>query len=164
MSIRGRHSPCGGGSGSLKLRRPSGRRGARPSRVSGGRTATRGDGRPRGDRRKTLGLPLSIVKRMLPAPRAVGACPSLRIRRPDVCSADARRHLPRSGQRSPPVHRSLGPLRSGNEAPPSQPRPHGPTRFPRVAKLEVFPQRVDPVSALQENHRSMARPTERTIL
>jgi len=52
----------GWGSGSLQLRRPSGRRSARPPRVSGGREVTRRDRRLRGDRRKPLGPPRSILE------------------------------------------------------------------------------------------------------
>jgi len=40
----------------------------------------------------------------------------------------------RSGQRTPPPSRLRSPLRAGNEAPPSQLWPHGPTRFPWVTR------------------------------
>jgi hypothetical protein len=112
----------------------------RTPRVSGGSNEARTDQQPCGSRRRTLGPPPSLVEPILSSPRAEGAFPSLGIRRPDVCSADARRHLPRSGQRSPPDHRSHGPVRAGNEAPPSKLRPHGRSPSPRIATHDISPQ------------------------
>ena len=152
------------GDSSLMVRRPDVFSADGRLTIPDGRKAARGDPRSPSDRPQSLEPPPSIVRLFPGAPRTRGTRPPLWIRRPDVCSADARRHLPRSGRGSPTVHCPQGPLRAGKEAPPSQLRPHGRSPFPRVAKLEVFPQRIDYVRALQEYHRSMARPADRTML